>query len=45
MILRNISDNMPSDERFLKEATLEDLYLLYFPTEEGGIEWNYFARA
>lgn len=35
IILRIISDNMPSERAVPCEATLEDLYLLYFPTEEG----------
>ena len=36
MMLRIISDNMPSERAVPCEATLEDLYLFYFPTEEGG---------
>ena len=36
IILRIISDNMPSERAVPCEATLEDLYLFYFPTEEGG---------
>ena len=35
IILRIISDNMPSERAVPCEATLEDLYLFYFPTEEG----------
>ena len=34
MMLRIISDNMPSERAVPCEATLEDLYLFYFPTEE-----------
>ncbi len=34
--LRIISDSMPGEMAVLCEATLEDLYLYYFPTEEGG---------
>ena len=34
IILRIISDNMPSERAVPCEATLEDLYLFYFPTEE-----------
>ena len=33
--LRIISDTMPTPEAVTCEATLEDLYLYYFPTEEG----------
>ena len=33
--LRIISDNKPDDMAVPCEATLEDLYLYYFPTEEG----------
>lgn len=36
MVLRIVSDNMPSKQAVPCEATLEDLYLYYFPTEEGG---------
>ena len=36
MVLRIISDQRPSEYATLCEATLEDLYLYYFPTEEGG---------
>lgn len=36
MILRIISDQRPSEYATPCEATLEDLYLYYFPTEEGG---------
>lgn len=36
MVLRIVSDNMPSEQAVSCEATLEDLYLYYFPTEEGG---------
>ena len=35
IIMRIISDNMPSERAVPCEATLEDLYLFYFPTEEG----------
>ena len=35
IILRIISDNMPSERAVPCEATLEDLYLFYFATEEG----------
>lgn len=35
VVLRIISDGKPSEEAVLCEATLEDLYLYYFPTEEG----------
>ena len=35
IILRITSDNMPSERAVPCEATLEDLYLFYFPTEEG----------
>lgn len=35
MVLRIISDNKPSEMAVPCEATLEDLYLYYFPTEEG----------
>lgn len=34
-ILRIISDTMPSEGAIPCKATLEDLYLYYFPTEEG----------
>ena len=34
--LRIISDQCPSSEAVSCEPSLEDLYLLYFPTEEGG---------
>lgn len=34
--LRIVSDERPSLEAVPCEATLEDLYLLYFPTEDGG---------
>lgn len=34
--LRVVSDKCPSLEATPCEATLEDLYLLYFPTEDGG---------
>lgn len=36
MVLRIVSDNMPSKQAVPCGATLEDLYLYYFPTEEGG---------
>lgn len=36
MVLRIVSDNMPGKQAVPCEATLEDLYLYYFPTEEGG---------
>ena len=36
MILRIISEQRPSEYATPCEATLEDLYLYYFPTEEGG---------
>lgn len=36
MVLRIVSDNMPSKQAVPCVATLEDLYLYYFPTEEGG---------
>lgn len=36
IVLRIISDNKPSERAVPCEATLEDLYLYYFPTEEGG---------
>lgn len=36
IVLRIVSDNMPSEKAVPCEATLEDLYLYYFPTEEGG---------
>ncbi|MBR2037665.1 MAG: ATP-binding cassette domain-containing protein [Lachnospiraceae bacterium] len=36
MVLRIISDQRPSEYATPCEATLEDLYLYYFPTEEGG---------
>ena len=35
VVLRIISDTMPTPEAVTREATLEDLYLYYFPTEEG----------
>lgn len=35
VVLRIISDTMPTPEAVICEATLEDLYLYYFPTEEG----------
>lgn len=35
VVLRIISDNMPGETAVPCEATLEDLYLYYFPTEEG----------
>lgn len=35
VVLRVISDTMPTPEAVTCEATLEDLYLYYFPTEEG----------
>ena len=35
VVLRMISDDKPSDKAVLCKATLEDLYLYYFPTEEG----------
>ena len=35
VVLRIISDGKPSEEAVLCEATLEDLYLYYLPTEEG----------
>ncbi len=42
IILRIISDNMPSERAVPCEATLEDLYLFYFPTEEGGNRMELF---
>ncbi len=36
IVLRIISDNKPCEQAVPCEATLEDLYLYYFPTEEGG---------
>lgn len=36
MILRIISDQRPSEYATLCEATLEDLYLYYFPAKKGG---------
>ena len=36
IVLRIVSDNKPSERAVPCEATLEDLYLYYFPTEEGG---------
>lgn len=36
MVLRIVSDNMPGKQAVPCETTLEDLYLYYFPTEEGG---------
>ena len=35
VVLRIISDKKPSEDAVSCEATLEDLYLYYFPTEEG----------
>ena len=35
IVLRIISDTMPAERAVPCEATLEDLYLYYFPTEEG----------
>lgn len=35
VVLRIISDDMPNEMAVPCEATLEDLYLYYFPTEEG----------
>lgn len=35
MVLRIISDHMPGEMAAPCKATLEDLYLYYFPTEEG----------
>ena len=35
VVLRIISDNMPCENAVPCEATLEDLYLYYFPAEEG----------
>ena len=35
VVLRIVSDNKPSEQAVPCEATLEDLYLYYFPTEEG----------
>ena len=35
VVLRIISDKKPCEEAVSCEATLEDLYLYYFPTEEG----------
>ena len=35
VILRIVSDSKPSEQAVPCEATLEDLYLYYFPTEEG----------
>lgn len=35
VVLRIISDTMPTPQAVTCEATLEDLYLYYFPTEEG----------
>ena len=37
MVLRIISDNMPGEMAVPCEATLEDLYLYYFPTEQEGV--------
>lgn len=36
IVLRIVSDNKPGEQAVLCEATLEDLYLYYFPTKEGG---------
>lgn len=36
VVLRIISDRKPAEEARLGRATLEDLYLLYFPSSEGG---------
>lgn len=36
IVLRIISDNKPSEQAVPCEATLEDLYLYFFPAEEGG---------
>ena len=35
VVLRIVSDTMPTPEALACEATLEDLYLYYFPIEEG----------
>ncbi|MBR5565808.1 MAG: ABC transporter ATP-binding protein [Roseburia sp.] len=35
VVLRIVSDKRPSEQAIPCEATLEDLYLYYFPTEEG----------
>ncbi|MCM1046533.1 MAG: ABC transporter ATP-binding protein [Candidatus Gastranaerophilales bacterium] len=37
VVLRIISDNMPSEMAVPCEATLEDLYLYYFPTDQEGV--------
>ena len=37
IVLRIISDNKPGEQAVPCETTLEDLYLYYFPTEEGGV--------
>ncbi|MDE6748941.1 MAG: ABC transporter ATP-binding protein [Lachnospiraceae bacterium] len=37
VVLRIISDNMPSEMAVPCEAALEDLYLYYFPTEQEGV--------
>lgn len=36
VVLRIISDTIPSQKASACEASLEDLYLYYFPTEKGG---------
>ena len=43
--MRIISDNMPSERAVPCEATLEDLYLFYFPTEEEARERKASAEA
>ena len=37
VVLRIISDDMPAEMAVPCEATLEDLYLYYFPTEQEGV--------
>ncbi|MDE7019115.1 MAG: ABC transporter ATP-binding protein, partial [Lachnospiraceae bacterium] len=37
VVLRIISEHMPSEAAVPCEATLEDLYLYYFPTEQEGV--------
>ena len=37
VVLRIISDNIPGEMAVPCEATLEDLYLYYFPTEQEGV--------
>lgn len=36
-VLRIISEHMPDERAVPCEATLEDLYLYYFPTEQEGV--------